>query len=77
MFKKFGSIIYTASSFGNKLNLEEINHKDLVQTDKDVRGLLDYSNKFLDDSNKKVDDMKKSIDNVTKGRYENARKNAK
>ena len=77
MFKKLGSIIYTTSSFGDKLNLGEFETKNIRQTEEEVQKFLDYSNTFLDDSNKKVDDMRKSIDSATKGRYENARKNAK
>jgi len=77
MFKKIGSIIYTTSSFGSKLELEEINTKDLNKKETEFNNFIKYSNGFLDDSNQKAEDIRKSLDEATKGRYQHARKNAK
>ena len=65
MYKKLTSIIYTSSSFGNKLKVID------VQTggDADINGLLNYSNKFLDESNQKAVNLNKNLE----GMKENAK----
>ena len=77
MFKKIGSIIYTTSSFGSKLELDEINSKDINKKEPEFNNFIKYSNTFLDDSNQKAEEIRTSLDNATKGRYKNARENAK
>lgn len=77
MFKKIGSIIYTTTSFSNKIGLDEIKTSDINKTEAEFNNFIKYSNIFLDDSNKKVEDMRKTLNNATKGRYYNAGKNAK
>jgi hypothetical protein len=70
MFKKLGSIMYTTSSFGTKLQSEGIlptkNKSELSNTNSGLKEFIDYSDKFLDDSNKKVDEMRSSLGGLSK-----------
>ena len=65
MYKKIGSIIYTCSSFGEKLNEHDLilqkGHKN-----NNFKDFLEYSDKFLDDSNKKANEIKKNIEGLIK-----------
>ena len=64
MFKKLGSIIYTASSFGTKLEEQNI---ELPKSNQDnMKDFLIYSDKFLDNSTEKVNDLRKSIEGFKK-----------
>lgn len=60
MYKKLTSIIYTSSSFGNKLKVIDMQNG----SDADVNGLLDFSNKFLDETNKKALNLNKNIEGM-------------
>lgn len=66
MFKKLGSIIYTTSSFGTKLQEEDLIPTQFVESGSNMSDFLDYSNKFLDDSNKKATDMRNSLEELKK-----------
>ena len=66
MFKKLGSIIYTTSSFGTKLQEEDLIPTQFIESGSNVGDFLDYSNKFLDDSNKKATDMRNSLEELKK-----------
>lgn len=61
MFKKIGSIMYSTSSFGTKLQESDIMSFDFVTEVSSKKDFIKYSNKFLDDSNKKVMDIKNSL----------------
>lgn len=65
MLKKIGSIIYTTSSFGGKLDNIEL------ETPKggDVGEFLKYTNDFLDDSNNKASDLRSNLERL-KGNVE-------
>ena len=65
MYKKIGSIIYSCSSFGKKLNEHDLNIHNHSNTS-DFTGFLKYSDKFLDDSNKKANEIKKNIEGFMK-----------
>ena len=60
MYKKLTSIIYTSSSFGNKLKVIDMQ----TGSDADVNCLLDFSNKFLDETNKKALNLNKNIEGM-------------
>lgn len=66
MFKKLGSIIYTTSSFGTKLQEEDLIPTQFIDSGSNMSDFLDYSNKFLDDSNKKATDMRNSLEELKK-----------
>ena len=58
MFDKLGAIIYTSSSFGEKLK-----HIDLQTggNSSNVEEFLDYADKMVDDSNKRAEDFGKEL----------------
>ena len=58
MFDKLGAIIYTSSSFGEKLK-----HIDLQTggNSGNVEEFLDYADKMVDDSNKRAEDFGKKL----------------
>ena len=60
MFKKIGSIIYTTSSFGNKLNEHDLALPKGQSSD--MKEFIKYSNVFLDESNRKVNEMRSGIE---------------
>ena len=63
MYKKLSSIIYTCSSFGNKLNEANPKTNNIGNhSEKDFDGLIKYSNEFLDDSTRKADEVRKNIE---------------
>lgn len=64
MFKKLGSIIYTTSSFGTKL--DDTGLKSLSQESDSIKGFINYSDKFLRDSNDKQEHIMDSIKGVVK-----------
>lgn len=53
MFDKIGSIIYTSSSFSEKLKFIDIQ----TGGSQNAKEFLDYTDKLLDDSNKKAEDF--------------------
>ena len=71
MFDKLGSIIYTSSSFSNKikfLNLPKTNN------DQSFTNFLEYADKMVDDSNKKAEDLNKKLTKYNnKGQVKNDR----
>lgn len=66
MLKKIGSIIYTSSSFGAKIQEEDINPSQFVGSDSNISEFLKYSDEFLEESNKKANDMRKSLEGLNK-----------
>ncbi len=60
MFKKIGSIIYSTSSFGGKLNFQEMKSVNKFESN-EMQKFLNYSDKFLDDSNIKAAEIRKSL----------------
>lgn len=65
MYKKLSSIIYTCSSFGEKMS--EANLKpEHISSEKDMEGLIKYSNDFLENSTQKVDEVRKNIEGFRK-----------
>lgn len=63
MYKKLGTIIYSCSAFGNKLDLD-IEKSDAPKAD--LNDFLDYSNKYLDDMTQKMNEFKKNIEGLRK-----------
>ena len=63
MYKKLGSIIYTCSDFGNKLDLD-IEKSNVSKTD--LSSFLNYSDKYLDEMNKKTIEFKKNLEGLRK-----------
>ncbi len=68
MFDKLGSIIYTSSSFGNKVKFIDIPKGG---DDQSFIKFLDYADKMVDDSNKKAENINKKL---KEGIYKNDRK---
>ena len=66
MFEKIGTIIYTTSSFGAKLEVENLLPEKQVYKDVNARNFLNYSDRFLDDSNNKAVDIRKSLERLRK-----------
>ncbi len=66
MFKKLGSIIYTTSDFGNKLQYEDLKTIKFENSNKNLTEFIQYSNEFLDESNIKATEMRKSIEGLKK-----------
>lgn len=66
MFKKLGSIIYTTSDFGTKLQAEDLNPAQFIGSGTNMKEFLEYSDKFLDESNKKASDMRNSLEGLKK-----------
>jgi len=66
MFKKLGSIIYTTSDFGTKIQSAEIIPQHQIKNDDNLKEFLKYSNEFLDDSNKKAVHMRNSLEELKK-----------
>lgn len=62
MYKKMNSIIYSASSFGGKLNEAHIKMNTSMGERAKISNFLDYSNKFLDSSTQKADEIREHID---------------
>lgn len=61
MFKKLGSIIYTTSDFGAKLQAEDLTPKNFGHSANGMNDFIEYSNTFLDESNKKADYIRNSL----------------
>lgn len=66
MFKKLGSIIYTTSDFGTKLQNEELNPAQFIGSGTNMKEFIEYSDKFLEDSNKKATDIRNSLEGLKK-----------
>ena len=62
MFEKIGAIIYTSSSFSNKVKKIDLP----MGTGENVKEFINYSNKMLDDANKKASDFGIKINEVYK-----------
>ena len=62
MYKKIGTIIYSCSSFGEKLNEEHISIEKKKQSNNDFNNFLKYSDKFLEDSNQKAKEIKNNLE---------------
>ena len=61
MYKKLGSIIYSCSSFGGKLNEHDLKIKTNYNNN-DFNDFLKYSEVFLDESNYKANEIRKNIE---------------
>ena len=66
MFKKLGSIIYTTSDFGTKLQEKDLAPANMLKSGENMKEFLEYSDKFLDDSNKKAADIRNSLEGLKK-----------
>lgn len=66
MFKKINSIIYTTSSFGTKIQEENLNPTTFMGDSENIKDFLEYSDKFLDNSNKKATDIRNSLEGLKK-----------
>lgn len=66
MFDKIGAIIYTSSSFSDKVKKMDFP----TSSGENINEFMNYSNKMLDDANKKASDFSIKINEV----YKNARK---
>lgn len=67
MFKKIGTIMYSASDFTNKLQENNLIPNIKPNTQKtNFYDFLNYSDKFLDDSNKKANDIRASLEEIRK-----------
>ena len=64
MFKKLGSIIYTTSDFGTKIQSAEILPTHQVKKENNLKDFLKYTNEFLDDSNNKATQMRMSLEEL-------------
>ena len=62
MYKKIGTIIYSCSSFGGKLNEENIRIEKRNQNNNNFNDFLKYSDRFLEDSNKKAKEIKNNLE---------------
>lgn len=63
MYKKIGSIIYTCSSFGGKLNENHLSIEGGSEAN-NLRDFLKISDEFLDDSNKKAEELRNNIERL-------------
>ena len=61
MFKKLDTIIYSASSFGTKLESEAFKSIKQKDSNSGMKDFVNYSNKFIENSDKKVGDIRKKI----------------
>lgn len=66
MFKKLGSIIYTTSDFGTKLQEKNITPNQFINNNTNINDFLKYSDTFLNDSNKKATDIRNSLEGLRK-----------
>ena len=66
MFKKLGSIIYTTSDFGTKLQEEDLIPKQMTNPQDNMKEFLEYSNNFLEESNKKATEMRNCLEGLKK-----------
>ena len=67
MFKKIGTIMYSASDFTNKLQENNLIPNIKPNTQKtNFYDFLNYSDKFLEDSNKKANDIRASLEEMRK-----------
>ncbi len=64
MFKKLGSIIYTTSKFGSKLQENNILPKNITNKNKSFMEFINYSDKFLDGSNTKANEIRNSLEEL-------------
>ncbi|MBO5737982.1 MCE family protein [bacterium] len=64
MFKKLGSIIYTTSKFGSKLQENNILPKNITNKNKSFMEFINYSDKFLDESNTKANEIRNSLEEL-------------
>lgn len=62
MFKKLDSIIYSTSSFGNKLHKEDLLLRESIGKPEDLGNFLKYSDSFLEDSDKKANEIRHKIE---------------
>lgn len=66
MLKKIGSIIYTTSDFGTKLQDENLSPTQFVKSGNNMKEFLEYSDKFLENSNQKATEIRNSLEEVKK-----------
>lgn len=66
MYKKLTSIIYTSSSFGEKINDANLKFERPNGSNTDFRDFLNFSNEFLDESSQKADYIRNNIEGVLK-----------
>jgi len=66
MYKKIGTIIYSFSSLGSKLDKANLKFEEKPKTGTDFNGFLQYSGDFLDNSTSKANDIRNNIEGFTK-----------
>ena len=66
MFKKLDSIIFTTSSFGKNLDIEDMKSTLKSGSTININNFLKYSDEFLEESNKKATDMRNSLEGLKK-----------
>ena len=64
MMKKIGTITYTFSSFGSKLEENGLKPSSKVKNTDEIEKLLKISDKFLDDSTEKARDFRNSMEGL-------------
>jgi len=64
MYKKIGSIIYSCSSFGQKLDNKNLKIKAGNENNSDFSSFLNYSDNFLEDSDRKAKEIKNSLEGI-------------
>mgnify|MGYP003571308404 CR=1 FL=1 len=62
MYKKIGSIIYSCSSFGNKLNENDLTLDNISDDKADMTEFLKFSDKFLDNSKEKAKEIRTNLE---------------
>lgn len=64
MYKKIGSIINSCSSFGKKLDENNLKIEKTSSKGPDLKGFLKFSDQFLDDSNEKAKEIRKNLEGL-------------
>lgn len=63
MFEKIGTIIYTSSSFSEKIKFMDLP----MEGEQNINNFLKYADKKLDDSNKRANNLNDKLKNYKKG----------
>ena len=64
MYKKIGSIIYSCSSFGEKLDENNLKIEKNTSKEHNLEEFLEYSDQFLDNSNEKATEIRKNLEGM-------------
>jgi len=66
MYKKIGSIMYSTSTFGSKLNNANLKFESENGKKINTQEFLKYSNDFLDNSEKKAEEIRNNLERLEK-----------